>query len=162
ASRGAARRPGRRPTTTATSSGSASRRTAADRFDDKERDMNRFARITVAGLAAVAAVTAGVASPASAATNPYTPQAACADSFGGSWSEVSDGHRTITDQLGTKYGDVYLMYNAGSGYNCVATIKTSWVGTKSDTAANIWVQGQDEVYVDDGDYAYYAAVERHA
>jgi hypothetical protein len=100
--------------------------------------------------------------PAQAATNPYTPQEACNHQFGGSWSTTTDGHRSVTDQLGNKYGDVYLMYNGATGYNCVTTLKTSWVGTASPTVSYLWVQGDDEERVDSGKYKYYSAVQWHA
>jgi hypothetical protein len=104
-------------------------------------------------------------SPAQAATNPYTPQEACNHQFGGSWSTTTDGHRSLTTlDTGAKWGDVYLMYNSATGYNCVATIKTAYVGTATYTDAALSIQGETNLWQheDYGRYSYYAATEGYA
>lgn len=116
------------------------------------------------GMAGALATTT-IATPAQAATNPYSPQAACHNDFGGTWSTTTDGHRDVTDGAGKKLGDVYLMYNNATGYNCVTTIKSAYVGTASETDAGLAVQG-DTTYWDPASpphpYKYYAAVEHYA
>ena len=109
-------------------------------------------------------LTAGtLGSSAQAATNPYTPQEACNHQFGGSWSTTTDGHRSLTTRSGAKWGDVYLMYNGATGYNCVATIKSAYVGTPSDTEAGLSIQGETNEWehVDFDSYGYYAATQGH-
>lgn len=126
--------------------------------------MGKYARRGALGvvLAALAAGTLG--SPAQAATSPYTPQEACNHQFGGSWSTTSDGHRSVTTAGGATWGDVYLMYNSASGYNCVATIKSAYVGTSSEMLASLTVQGGSGQgdHQDRGFYDYYAATEAYA
>jgi hypothetical protein len=91
----------------------------------------------------VTAVVSLSETPALAVTNPYTPEQACHDDLhrGGTWSRVSDGTRAITTPSGARWGTVYLMYNAANGFNCVATIKSQYVGTSTLTGAFIWVDG---------------------
>ncbi|SBT46654.1 hypothetical protein [Micromonospora narathiwatensis] len=116
-------------------------------------------RLSISTLSlAVAVATFG--SPARAAANPYTAAQACSNDFGGSWTQVSDGHRSITDS-GTKVGDVYLMYNSATGYNCVATLKAVAVGSTTGVAARLRVEGSSWV-TDSGNYKYYAAIQRSA
>jgi hypothetical protein len=112
----------------------------------------------VAGLAAAIAV----ATPAHAAGNPYTPQEACGNEFGGSWSQVTDGHRSLLTTDGTKFGDVYLMYNRATGDNCVTSVKSAYVGASSWTVADLLVQGDSTAQEDSGYFGYYAAVKAHA
>ncbi|MEU1689883.1 hypothetical protein [Micromonospora sp. NPDC005707] len=122
--------------------------------------MRRSARrLAISILAAtVAAVT--LATPAQAA-NPFTAAQACNNDFGGSWAYASDGHRSITAPDGTRVGDVYLMYNSASGYNCVATLKRVALGSTTGASAGIRVEGGS--WVDDsGNYKYYAAIQRSA
>ena len=117
-------------------------------------------RLAISILSAtVAAVT--LASPAQAATNPFTAAQACNNDFGGSWAYASDGHRSIYASDGTKVGDVYLMYNSASGYNCVATLKRVAVGSTTGVSAGIRVEGGSWVY-DSGNFKYYAAIQRSA
>ena len=52
-------------------------------------------------------------------------------------------------------GTVYLLYDSSNGYNCVATIKSTSIGTESATSAMLQVQGKTAV-TDSGDYGYYA------
>lgn len=85
-----------------------------------------------------------------AANNPHTPQAVC-----------GTGYRVI-DWAGLgSAGAVYLLYNAATGNNCVATIKASSLGTASPTSAFLEVEGQTRT-TDSGSYAYYAGPVRKA
>lgn len=125
--------------------------------------MHKYVRHGLAGSVAAAVAAVAFAAPAQAATNPYTPQEACNHQFGGSWSQVSDGHRNaVTLDTGAKWGDVYLMYNSSTGFNCVAAMKSVYLGTKTSTAARLLVQGSSTWHVDAGQFAYYAAVEAAA
>lgn len=118
-------------------------------------------RLAISMTAASVAVVA-FASPAHAATNPYSAAQACSNDFGGTWANVSsDGHRVITAPDGTKVGDVYLMYNSGTGYNCVATLKSVAVGTATGVDAGIRVEGGSWVYRS-GNFKYYETVEQSA
>jgi hypothetical protein len=121
--------------------------------------MKTWARLGIAAAAALSA--AAISAPAaSAAANPYTPEEACANDFGGTWSRASDGHRDV--KSGTaKWGDVWLMYNS-SHTNCVATIKAIDVGTATHTEAWLLVQGDPAWKVNRGSFRYYAAVKAAA
>ncbi|MPZ82826.1 MAG: peptidoglycan DD-metalloendopeptidase family protein [Actinophytocola sp.] len=77
-----------------------------------------------------------------AANNPYTPQAACGSGF-----QVIDWAA-----LGSA-GTTYLLYNGST--NCVATIKSTSIGTASATSAFLEVQGGTRT-TDSGSFAYYA------
>jgi hypothetical protein len=121
----------------------------------------RLARwFAVLGVSIATAV-ATFGAPAQAAPNPYTPERACATDFGGTWSRTTDGHRNVTTATGAKWGDVYLMYKSSTGENCVATIKTAFVGTSTYTEAWLLVQGSTWK-VDRDTYRYYAAVKAPA
>ncbi|GAA2786886.1 M23 family metallopeptidase [Nonomuraea dietziae] len=78
------------------------------------------------------------------ATNPHTAQSVC-----GSGYKVVD-----SAALGTA-GTVYLLYSAGSGKNCVATIKKTSLGKATATSAYLEVQGKSRV-TDSGNFAYFA------
>jgi hypothetical protein len=110
----------------------------------------------------IALLSFGLSAPAQAATNPYTPQSACNHEFGGSWSTTTDGHRSLLTPSGAKWGDVYLMYNGATRYNCVATIKSVYVGTVTETDAGLLVQGESLWHDDGAYYDYYAAVKVNA
>lgn len=85
-----------------------------------------------------------------AANNPYTPQAACGSGYQViDWAGLGSG------------GAVYLLYNAGNGNNCVATVKATSIGTASAVSAFLEVQGQART-TDSGSYAYYAGPVRKA
>ncbi|MGV9328874.1 N-acetylmuramoyl-L-alanine amidase [Streptosporangium sandarakinum] len=86
----------------------------------------------------------------SGGTNPYTAQEVC-----GSGYSVID-----SAALGTA-GTVYLLYNASNGYNCVATLKKTSLGTETATTAYLEVQGKTRV-TDSGNYGYYAGPVRAA
>ncbi|WP_203916733.1 hypothetical protein [Rugosimonospora africana] len=102
-----------------------------------------------------------LASPAHAASNPYSAAQACSNDFGGSWASVTGGHQAITAPDGTKVGDVYLMYNSGTGYNCVATLKSVAVGSATGVEAGIRVEGGSWVYAS-GNFKYYETIQRSA
>ncbi|NJP31578.1 hypothetical protein [Micromonospora thermarum] len=126
--------------------------------------MRTLARRLSTSVLAVAVAVTTFGSPAHAA-NPYTPAEACNADFGGSWTQVSDGHRSIIADDGTDLGDVYLMYNSATGYNCVTMIKVRAAGTATQIKASIKVdvEGTTRVWVSDsGSYKYYAAVQRYA
>lgn len=76
--------------------------------------------------------------------NPYTPQEVCGSGF-----SVID-----SAALGTS-GRTYLLYNSGTGYNCVATIKSVNIGTASPVSAFLEVAGGTRT-TDSGSYKYYA------
>jgi hypothetical protein len=76
--------------------------------------------------------------------NPYTPQQVCGSGY------------SVIDSAGLgSSGTVYLLYNAGNGYNCVVTIKAVSIGTPSSMSAFLEVQGQTRT-TDSGNYSYYA------
>ncbi len=131
---------------------------ASEHLEDCVRGLARRLAISILS-ATVAAMT--IASPAQAAANPFTAAQACNNDFGGSWAHVSDGHRSITASDGTKVGDVYLMYNSATGYNCVATLKRVMVGNTTGVKAELRVEGSSWVG-DPGNYKYYAAIQRSA
>ena len=77
-----------------------------------------------------------------AANNPYTPQAVCGSGF-----QVIDWAA-----LGSA-GTVYLLYRDGT--NCVATIKSTSIGSASATSAFLEVEGSTRT-TDSGSFGYYA------
>ncbi|MEV8632283.1 hypothetical protein AB0395_11570 [Streptosporangium sp. NPDC051023] len=87
-------------------------------------------------LAAALSVGGLMAVPAHAAAASYTPEGVCGSGFG----KVSDGSRPVKTSSGKVWGYVYLLYNRTTGYNCVATIKTSYTGTATYTAATLQTQ----------------------
>ncbi|GAA4583515.1 hypothetical protein GCM10023194_21050 [Planotetraspora phitsanulokensis] len=124
--------------------------------------MRKIARkLAIMGVSATAVV-AMLGSPAHAAANPFTAAQACNNDFGGNWANTTDGHRTITDGSGAKLGDVYLMYNGATGDNCVATLKSIYVGDPTSVVAGLWVQGSKDWVSQVGQYKYYAAVHADA
>lgn len=113
---------------------------------------------------AVLTAAPGAAEPAgtrAAAANPYTAAEACHNDFGGTWVPVSDNRRSVVTPSGTKWADVYLMWNDSTKRNCVATIKRAFVGTSTRTVAGLRVEGSDWVQ-DARNYQYYAAVQASA
>lgn len=77
-------------------------------------------------------------------TNPYTPTEVCGSGF------------SVIDQaaLGT-VGRTYLLYNSGTGYNCVVTLKATSLGTPSAVSAFLEPEGASRT-TDSGSYSYYA------
>jgi murein DD-endopeptidase MepM/ murein hydrolase activator NlpD len=78
------------------------------------------------------------------ATNPYTPAEVCGSGF------------SVIDQaaLGT-VGRTYLLYNSGTGANCVVTLKSTNLGTPSAVSAFLEPEGSSRT-TDSGSYSYYA------
>lgn len=116
------------------------------------RRSNRLGRRFPTAVVAVALSTGlGLigAPAASAATNPYTPTEVCGAGYRVIASMPVDATR--------KWGGVYLLYKTG-GYNCVATIKWSFIGTATDTMAGLYQNSEspDGNHVDVGNYKYYA------
>ncbi|MEE6258492.1 protein kinase [Plantactinospora sonchi] len=81
--------------------------------------------------------------------NPYTAAEAC-----GSGYQVIDS-ATLTGSDGGVQGRVYLLYNAGNGYNCAVTLKTTSVGSRTPVSTYLEVQGQARS-TDSGSFDYYA------
>jgi murein DD-endopeptidase MepM/ murein hydrolase activator NlpD len=77
-------------------------------------------------------------------SNPYTPTEVCGSGF------------SVIDQaaLGT-VGRTYLLYNSGTGANCVVTLKSTNLGTPSAVSAFLEPQGSSRT-TDSGSYSYYA------
>lgn len=76
--------------------------------------------------------------------NPYTPKEICGNGFDVINQRGLDGN-----------GRIYLMYNNGTGKNCVTTIKNTKIGTASSTSAFLEVQGESRK-TDRGRFSYYA------
>ncbi|MEU9510159.1 protein kinase [Micromonospora sp. NPDC048170] len=99
--------------------------------------------VTAPGRPSTAPTTSQPAKP-----NPYTPVQAC-----GSGYKVIDSASLTAS--GTRKGRVYLLYHAGTGNNCVVTMKETSVG--SATAASAWLEVQGRARsTDSGSFAYYA------
>ncbi|MEU8425526.1 protein kinase [Micromonospora sp. NPDC048835] len=81
--------------------------------------------------------------------NPYTAAQAC-----GSGYQVIDS-ATLTGGDGQRKGRVFLLYHAGTGTNCVVTLKDSAVGAKTAASAYLEVQGRARS-TDSGSFDYYA------
>lgn len=80
--------------------------------------------------------------------NPYTPVEAC-----GSGYKVIDSAALTAS--GSRKGRVYLLYHAGSGNNCVVTMKETAVGRA--TAASAWLEVRGRARgTDSGSFSYYA------
>ncbi|WP_084772914.1 M23 family metallopeptidase [Nonomuraea candida] len=76
-------------------------------------------------------------------TNPYTPEEVCGSGY------------AVIDSAALTGGRVYLLYNSGNGNNCVATIKTSNVGSPSSMSAFLEPQGESRT-TNAGSFSYYA------
>ncbi|GLW11965.1 hypothetical protein Misp01_70930 [Microtetraspora sp. NBRC 13810] len=74
--------------------------------------------------------------PTQALAAAYTPEGVCGKGF----ARVSDSKRVVKTPSGDVFGHVYLLYNRRTGYNCVTTIKTSYVGTATYTDATLTTQ----------------------
>ncbi|MFG3437654.1 M23 family metallopeptidase [Nonomuraea sp. NPDC047897] len=81
--------------------------------------------------------------------NRYTPEQVC-----------GSGYKVI-DSAGLVGGSTYLLYNAGNGNNCVVTLKTANVGSRSSASAFLEPQGATRA-TDSGSYEYYAGPVRRA
>ncbi|WP_157563032.1 serine/threonine-protein kinase [Micromonospora chokoriensis] len=81
--------------------------------------------------------------------NPYTAAQAC-----GSGYQVIDS-ATLAGGDGQRKGRVFLLYDAGTGTNCVVTLKDTAVGTKSAASAYLEVKGRTRS-TDSGSFDYYA------
>ncbi len=77
-------------------------------------------------------------------SNPYPPVEVCGSGF------------AVIDQaaLGS-VGRTYLLYNSGTGSNCVVTLKSTNLGTPSAVSAFLEPQGASRT-TDSGSYGYYA------
>jgi hypothetical protein len=100
-----------------------------------------------------------VATPANAAAT-RSPESICGSGFG----RVSGGTQPVKTSSGRRYGTVYLLYNSGTQQNCVVTIKSSFVGTRTPVTAELTVAARpikDEkqdptIRRDSGNYKIYA------
>ncbi|MFI6926319.1 hypothetical protein ACIBIZ_40730 [Nonomuraea spiralis] len=110
-------------------------------------------------LTAALCLSGAVATPANA-TAARTPQGICGSGFG----LVSGGTQPVKTSSGRRYGTVYLLYNRGTGQNCVVTIKSSFVGTKTQMSATLTVMAKPRqdgkqdpiVRTDSGRFSIYA------
>ncbi|HEU5470606.1 MAG TPA: M23 family metallopeptidase [Actinophytocola sp.] len=95
-------------------------------------------------------------------TRNYTSANTCAANNSHTPREVCGAGYQVIDFAGLgQAGTVYLLYNAGTGNNCVATIKSTSIGTASATSAFLEVQGAARA-TDSGSFAYYAGPVRRA
>ncbi|MBB3663114.1 hypothetical protein FB384_002018 [Prauserella sediminis] len=76
--------------------------------------------------------------------NPYSPGEVCGSGF-----------KVINEKGLSGNGRVYLMYNSGSGKNCVTTIKNTKIGKASSASTFLEVQGNSRK-TDKGNFSYYA------
>ncbi|MGW5673282.1 hypothetical protein, partial [Micromonospora sp. NPDC003776] len=83
-----------------------------------------------------------------AAKQPYTATQVC-----GSGYQVIDSATLTAD--GVRKGRVYLLYNTGSGTNCVVTLKDTDVGRATTTSTYLEVQGKTR-QTQSGAYKFYA------
>lgn len=82
--------------------------------------------------------------------NPYSPEEVCGSGFG------------VVDSAALTGGRTYLLYNSGSGDNCVVTLKSTNLGTATAVSAFLEPQGGTRT-TDQGNYGYYAGpVKKHA
>lgn len=101
-----------------------------------------------------AAIAAMMMTPASAATNPYTPESICGSGF----AKVKGYAITVS---GETAATTWVMYNRTTGYNCVTTVKSKWVGQATLTGAFLKVSDGDPGYDmptqgEEGYFKYYA------
>jgi hypothetical protein len=89
--------------------------------------------IILAGALSAGAV---MANPAYAVAAAHTPESVC----GAGFAQVSDSSRPVKTPSGRVFGRVYLLYNRTTGFNCVTTIKTSFVGTATYASARLETQ----------------------
>lgn len=77
-----------------------------------------------------------MANPAYAVAAAGTPESVC----GAGFARVADSSRPVKTAAGRTFGRVYLLYNRKTGFNCVTTIKTSFVGTSTYVSARLETQ----------------------
>jgi hypothetical protein len=106
---------------------------------------------TVIAATLVAAGIAAIPSSAYAASAAYTPERICGPGF----ARVKDGHRAMKTRDGAVFGHVYLMYSKRGGKNCVAAIKSAYLGRRTVTGASLEVRGGGRTE-DVQKYRYYA------
>ncbi|MFC5822423.1 M23 family metallopeptidase [Nonomuraea insulae] len=75
--------------------------------------------------------------------NPHTAEEVCGSGY------------AVIDSAALTGGRTYLLYNAGNGDNCVATLKTTNLSTASAMSAFLEPQGESRA-TDSGSYQYYA------
>ncbi|MEV6158566.1 hypothetical protein AB0L53_50400 [Nonomuraea sp. NPDC052129] len=78
-----------------------------------------------------------IASPANAAAA-ASPESICGAGYG----RITGGTQPVKTSSGRRYGTVYLLYNRGNGYNCVVTIKSSFVGTRTPVSAELTIMAK--------------------
>ncbi|GAA4965307.1 hypothetical protein HD597_005526 [Nonomuraea thailandensis] len=120
------------------------------------------AKTLILSTALVSATVLANPGPAQAAA--YSPEAACTETVGyGGWTGLDSRPVKIGSST---WGRVYLLWNGSRGTNCVATIKTSFVGVATYTQATLKIQGvgsySDPPSLTARKYQYYAAVVRSA
>ncbi|GAA3127259.1 hypothetical protein [Streptosporangium carneum] len=116
--------------------------------------------VLLAAALAAGGLMAGPAHAATAAAASSSPESVCGSGFG----RVGDGSRPVKTASGKVWGHVYLLYNRTTGYNCVATIKTSYAGRATYTSVTLQTQTRrvrDEpartaTKKDAGQFKYYA------
>jgi hypothetical protein len=114
--------------------------------DEREMEMSRM-NVLKSALAAIVVVAGiGLVPSAANAANPYSPQDVCGSGYNVDHYFDMHGGGSI----------VYLMYNPSNGKNCVATIKSTKVGTASLVGAYVSTNGTTRQHQDSGSYAYYA------
>jgi hypothetical protein len=117
-------------------------------------------RLAVFGVSMVTMVTVFGAPAHATTTNPFTGATACAAEFGGEWTYLTGGHKEIHDDSGTKVGDLYLLRDAATRFDCSVTIKRVSLGLNSWVGANLDVSGLGGSGLF-GNFSYYAAVQRY-
>ncbi|SCL59994.1 Serine protease, subtilisin family [Micromonospora citrea] len=115
----------------------------------------------VAGATSGVVTSAGTGSPNlllrvdGALRNPYTPVEAC-----GSGYRVL-ASRPLATSAGSLRGRVYLLHNSSNANHCVVTMKATSLGTATEVAAYLEVQGSAR-RTDSGAFSYYAGPVRAA
>ncbi|WP_328851100.1 S8 family peptidase [Micromonospora globbae] len=87
--------------------------------------------------------------------NPYTP----VEAYGSGYKVINSRPLAVTG--GALRGRVYLLYNGSNANNCVVTMKATSLGTATQVAAYLEVQGSTR-RTDSGSYSYYAGPVRAA
>ncbi|WP_214320489.1 hypothetical protein [Nonomuraea sediminis] len=96
-----------------------------------------FTRTVIAAASLLVTTGFATATPAQAASAPYSPERICGPGF----HRVKDGHREIRTRDGDVFGHVFLMYSKRSGQNCVAAVKSEFVGKRTLVGASLEVRG---------------------